>query len=120
MNTYLSTAIPARIALATVRNLGLSSLRRLVAVVDLVKVDASHSFTSSGTAADEDTWDRTSSSSMRRRSTDVLVACESYKKYRGMRERKKIRFVIYLWSTATGNILLSLMYKHDNDKVRTI
>lgn len=56
--------IPARIAFATVLNFGFSSLRLLLFEVFVrVKVVASHSLTSSGTAFDELTSERTSSSS---------------------------------------------------------
>lgn len=62
--THLSTVIPARIAFATVLNFGFSSLLLLLfEVLVRVKVVASHSLTSSGTAFDELTSERTSSSS---------------------------------------------------------
>ena len=62
---YLSTMMPALMALATLRNLGLSSPRRLMLLIDRVKVRASQSRTSLGTASGS-TSDSSSSSSQRR------------------------------------------------------
>lgn len=60
-----STKMPARMAWATERNLGFSSLLRRLVAIWRVKVDASHSRTSGGTASGC-TSDSSSSSSARR------------------------------------------------------
>lgn len=60
-----STNMPARIACATVRNFGFSSVRRRVVADCRVKVEANHSRTSGGTASGC-TSDNSSSSSARR------------------------------------------------------
>ena len=63
--TYLSTMIPARMALATLRNFGLSSPRLLMLLIDLVKVKASQSRTSLGTASGSTSLSSSSSSHSR-------------------------------------------------------
>lgn len=61
----LSTNIPARIACATDRNFGFSSVLRLDVASCLVKVDASHSRTSGGTASGCTSLSSSSSSTKR-------------------------------------------------------
>lgn len=74
--THRSTRIPALIALATLRNFGLSLTRRLTALwFDLVKVIASQSRTSFGTASVSTRSFRSSSSSLSS-STSLLTTTE--------------------------------------------
>ena len=67
---YLSTTMPARMALATLRNLSRSSRRRTF-VRDLVNVDVSQSLTCSGTASLSVTSLSSSSSSHSRLNSHV-------------------------------------------------
>lgn len=65
LTAYLSTMMPARIAWATLRNLGFSSPRRLMLLIDLVKVSANQSLTSLGTASGSTSLSSSSSSHKR-------------------------------------------------------
>ena len=63
--TYLSTIMPALIAWATLRNFGLSSPRLLMLLMERVKVRASQSRTSLGTASGSTSLSSSSSSHRR-------------------------------------------------------
>lgn len=71
MLTNLSTIIPARIACATLLNLGLSDGRRLMVDIDRVKVMANQSRTSLGTESGSISDNTPSSSSINRLETRI-------------------------------------------------
>lgn len=82
LTAYLSTMMPARIAWATLRNLGFSSPRRLMLLIDLVKVSANQSLTSLGTASG---------------STSLSSSSSSHKRLTKQKKSQPITFLFSKW-----------------------